>query len=276
MYLCASTFSLISAMISFLSQELPMDQIMKNNKEAEHLRNKITEYFLDAFLEDFRSGPGRRAVHSFIEVLVSLTGCLQDGSFLPSCNVMYKSSPTVSCSLDVVTSPSVTTRSGSCDTSSVETPTPKKRKMGKTSKPSAGVKANKRGTDTDGPLDMRKNADCDIVVSTRDIQLHSGKYLLLIEIQSYGVSTDTCVRKLFEEMIFVLQAQTKVYGLVFSPKTIYLLMTSRNPQSGEIEIGRKEYPMLFFETYFFNVHAFQMMTMDIFSVLVDGLVTIEV
>ena len=255
-------------MMSFLTEKTPAGAMLKDNEMAENDLQYLAGYFKEAFLQDFRNGVGRYPLEALLEKLVKLTQFIHHSSTLPSATVSHTTSPTVAHSFNIATSPSVTSSSYKYhDTSSVGTPRVKKRKTSEIDgKPSTSVKT------AEGAV---KNVNCDLVVTCKSSPLGLGKYLLLVEILSHGVSMQNCLRKLCEEMIFVLQAQTEVFGLAVSSNTFYLLHAARDAKSGHIVINKKDYTM-YSEKNFFHLSGFQMMTMDIFSILVYGLLKIEV
>ena len=259
-----------------------MSALLEDNKSAEIQRDDLTQHLMDAFVDDFKNGSGRKAVYHYLDAISNSARHLENGSLLAAINLMHVSSSTIYHSFGIIGSPTVTTRSHSDKSSSIAS---RKRKRGDSGilspPPSTIISTSEAKGKTDQSKESKKgNCYCDLVVATTDIKSEEGKYLLLVEVLSHGVHMNSAERKMLKQMICCIQSQKEVYGTIFSATDVYLLRAKNGKDNdkpghvGQIIISRKMYTMYDSDHQFnvLNVGHFQEMTMDIFSILVYRMV----
>ena len=246
-------------MISYIKGLIPEVQEDANLENSTSARTRLRDYLINAFLLQVRNGSGRCAVFGFFEAIVDIVQYIDRGKehrALPKLEVRHVSSSTIGDSFDVKQAPSVRTRSRSAENL--------------TSPPSA-----KRLKTTDQPDKITKgNSYCDLVVVAPDHNHHDhGKYLFVIEVHSHGKGLYSCLKKLSEEMVSVLQCQREIFGLLFGTTSAILLKGCRLHMTDNIVITQKCYD--FVSGKHFDVRAFQELTMAVFCCLVYGTIGIE-
>ena len=94
-------FLLISGMISFMNENMHVPQLLDGNEDAKAEMIKLTEDFLEAFVDDFRNGTGRSAVHFLFYTLSEIIRNLEGGSIMPMIKTMHVTSTVVSHSFSI-------------------------------------------------------------------------------------------------------------------------------------------------------------------------------
>ena len=67
---------------------------------------------------------------------------------------------------------------------------------------------------------------CDLVVTSVDKD-DLPRYIVIVEVLSHSTSMPSCILKMYEELICVLQFQDMAYGAVFSPDEFVILSAKR-------------------------------------------------
>ena len=242
-------------MISYIKGLVPEAELDSYSDTSTEARGKLTKYFVHAFLQGITNANGRCAVFAYLESLAGLIKFVDHKGPLPTPQVRHTTSCTVGDSFDIAMSPTVRTRSRSVDTSSQATSPPLKR-------PRTSEKIRK------------VNSYCDLVVVSPDYNHKNyGKYLFIVEVHSHGKALTSCLKKLSEEMVHVLQSQREVFGLIFGSTNVMLLKARRLHLNDNIVITNKYYYL--FSDRYFDVCSFQELTMAIFSILVYAIITLS-
>ena len=270
-------------MTQFMGKYMEMDRsaLMKQEIVQEH--HNVIRYFIDSLRDEFQSGLD--SVYVYLGELSHIMRNFDGGSSFPILNVRFVESPTIYDPSNVSGPPSAPTRrprspspseTPSSDSSSEFSGIPRRRGKKRKARERAD---HSRKESRDHRRDSQRGSPyyCDLSVTTANLAGH-GKYVLLVEFLAHGASLQDTVRKIQEQMICVLQAQPAVYGAIFSEKQLVILMAKHEEkESGDekekpanIAIGQQSYNLFNSEGQF-NVEAFQLFTMDIFAILVHGM-----
>ena len=307
-----STVLLIPGITSFLTEHFKLKTQLKstsvNLKDQTYDHGMFARFFVDTLVDLFRNGNGRSFVHDYLKELTKCIIHLENGEDFPALNVRHVSSATNYYKFSVTTSISPpqsvsTPRLNLPGCESEELPSPCSSKSWKgsfvSSTPSRG---QKRKADVMSPpsptpsIEMlgndyfkKKNCYCDLVVTSVDRD-NLPKYILLVEVLSRGTSIDSCINKMQDELMCTLQIQDMCYGVIFAPEEFVIVSAGlKNPNPTQhdqtkkeghgdqethagVTLGENRYVM-YTEGYLFYVKRFQEFTMDLFSIMLHGVMS---
>jgi len=248
-----------------------MNAVANNLFHSTFCGESLEDAWLDALYNGMNNGVGRQAVEILFRSIINLVD--KDEYNTGPLKILQVTSPLGSYAFNISSS-----HSSSSDRLLATSPPSKVVKLESNGHNDSGDK--KRGNESllccwPPRVQEPHKQYVDLMVATQDSQSGNAKVLFLIEVLSAGKTELEAKQKFVKELIYVLQSQSEVFGMLFSTLYVHIYHAKREKDQ-EVSINH-DVRRLFLdsanddEEAEFSVGDFQRLVLDIYTCLVYGI-----